>query len=224
VSNWVDDAKLRSGRYTGFPEYIKNGSVYLVNMPTADGFAIWAVPERQWEFVKKIWPVFAKRKPDGSYFVAKQIAGQTIPVHRLILSVEPGDTVQSKSNNLLDWSSLYVRPFNRSGIYDGRRMGWNKEANRPNTVQEEFESRFKPLPTVETTADERASGPSYSTPANADLAAKTTCWGSVVGTGWVEPITTNERDLQDATERYPRRVRQSPRLEAAAKALDDLGL
>ena len=225
VSDWIDRATLRHERYTGFPEHEKDGALYRVKMGESDGAPIvWTVLETQWEFAKKLWPVILKQKP-GGFYIAKKIGGVTVPVHRLILNCEPGDAVQSTSGNLLDWTSLHVRPFNRSGIYEGRRMGWNKEDHRPNTVSEEFNARMKPLSAVETAdGDERAPGPTYSTPANPDLCSKTTCWGKVGSTGWVHPITPAERDRADATERYTPPVKQSARMLAAGQALDQLGV
>jgi len=225
LSNLIDAVSLKQSRYADFPEHYKDGGLYRVNMGTAQEPIAWTIPEQFWEYVQKLWPVYLKKKADGTFFIAKKIKNVVIPVHRLILPVTTGDTVCSSSGNCLDWTSLYVRPFNRSGLYEGRRMGWNKEANRPNTISEEFNARMRPLSAVETDdEDERAPGPTYSTPANANLSAKTTCWGKVVSTGWVNPITPTERDQQDATERYTPPVKQSARMLAAAQALDRLGV
>lgn len=225
VSDWVDGAKLRHKRYADFPEHCKDGDLYRVNMGTEEPI-VWTIPEQYWQFVQKLWPVSLKQKPDG-YFIAKQIAGQTIPVHRLILNCGQGDTVQSTSGNFLDWTSLYVRPLNNSGIYEGRNTSWNKEANRPNTVQEEFESRFQPYTTLEAYGTNQDNTERFvlpePVPVNNDLAEKTTRWGKVVSTAWLDPITPAERDLQDATERYTPRVKPSVRMQAAAKALTTLG-
>lgn len=226
ISNYVDDGRLRSQRYADFPEFIKNGPVYLVKMPTGDGFAIWSVPAEHWEFVKQIWPVFLSRKLNGGFFIAKKIGGVVVPVHRLVLDCEPFDTVQSTSGNLLDWTSLHTRPFNQSGIYAGRNTSWNKDTNRPNTASEEFNARMKPITAAKnygiTVHGERFSVPPQ-IPVNADTGTAG-CFGKVGRVGWVKPITPAERDLQDATERYMPRVKPSARLQAAAKALTALGL
>jgi hypothetical protein len=227
ISNWIADAETRLTRYADFPEHYKDGDLYRLKMGESDGVPImWTVPEQYWEFVRRLWPVTLKAQVNG-YFIAKQIAGQTIPAHRLILNCTPGDTVQSTSGNFLDWSSLYVRPFNRSGIYEGRNTSWNKEADRSRTAQEEFEHRFqsrKALENYGTNLDctERFSIP-RPVPINADRGTAG-CFGKVEHVGWVKPITPAERDLEDATERYLPRVSKSVRMQAAAKALTQLGL
>jgi hypothetical protein len=228
ISDWIDDAALRLSRYANFPEHVKDGPRYRVKMGESGGVPIvWTIPEQHWEFVRKLWPVTLKQWANGSYFIAKQIAGQTIPVHRLILNCEPGDTVQSASGNFLDWTSLYVRPLNQSGIYEGRNTSWNQEAQRPNTAQEEFEGRFKPTKALEgygTNFDctERFLLPRR-VPVNMDLANKTTAFGKVVSTGW-GPSTAKERYHSYAPELPSIPVEQSARRLAAEQALDSLGL
>jgi len=225
VSDWLDTATLRQGRYADFPEHYKDGDLYRVKMGESDGVPIvWTIPEQFWGYVKTLWPVSLKQRANGAYFIAKQTAGQTIPAHRLIVNCAPGDTVQSVSGNFLDWSSLYVRPFNLSGIYKGRNTSWDKEAGRPRTVQEEFEHRFQSRKALENCGTNSDCTEIFSTPqpipVNADLAATAMHFGKVVKTGWVPSITPAERD-QYATERF---APQSARLRAAAKALDQLGL
>lgn len=234
ISDWIADAATRLTRYADFPECHKEntagGMLYRLNMGTReDGSPIvWTLPQQYWEFVHKIWPVTLKQRADGSYFIAKLVAGQTIPVHRLILNCGPTDTVQSMSHNFLDWTSLYVRPLNRSGLYAGRNTSWNHEADRSNTVQEEFESRFQSTKVLEQYATNFDNTERFLLPrpvrVNEDLCDKTTCWGGLAATGWVDPITPVERDLADATERYLPRVSRSVRMQAAAKALTALGL
>ena len=125
VQNFLDKVKQGSSRYKDFPEYIKNNGNFLVNMGTRDdGSAIvWTIPEQYWDFVHKIYPVSLKPRPEGGYFIAKKIKGTIVPVHRLIFPVETNDTVQSNSlfEDYLDWSSLYVKNFNCSHIYEGKR-------------------------------------------------------------------------------------------------------
>ncbi len=227
ISDWIADAATRLSRYADFPEHVKDGAMYRVKMGESDGVPIvWTIPETHWEFVRKLWPVFLKEKPDGGFYVAKKIGGVAVPVHRLILNCGMGDTVCSSSGNFLDWTSLHVRPLNRSGIYEGRNTSWNKEAGRPNTTQEEFESRFqsgKVLENYGTNQDntERFVLPSP-IPVNNDLAAKTTCWGEISPTGWVAPITRSEREYAPEQPSIP--VEQSARRLAAEQALDRLGL
>jgi hypothetical protein len=223
VSSYIDTAKLRHERYLDF-EYAKDGDLYRVNLGTDQAPIPWTIPAQYWQFAQNVWPVFAKRKPDGGFYVAKKIGGVTVPLHRIFLNCGPGDTVESSSGNHLDWTSLYVRPFNRSGIYEGRNTSWNKEEKRPNTVQEEFERRFRDTTVLETYGTNidgtRFVLPSP-VPVNNDLAATATLWGKVVSTGMADP-TRSERDQQYAPERYPRRP--SDRMQAAATALDALGL
>jgi hypothetical protein len=226
VSNWIDTATLRQNRYAGFPEHYKDGDLYREKMGESDGVPIvWTIPSRYWAFVQKVWPVFAKRKPDG-FYIAKKIAGATVPVHRLILPVTAGDTVESTSGNLLDWTSLYVKPLNRSGIYEGRNTSWNAESDRANTAQEEFEHRFQSAKVLENYGvnfDNTRFVLPQPIPVNADLGAKTTCWGKVGSTGWVAPSTPAERDCY-APELPSLPVEQSARRLAAEQALDQLGL
>jgi hypothetical protein len=233
LSDLIDTFTLKQGRYADFPEHFKErtatGTLYRLNMGTReDGSPIvWSVPEAYWVFAQRIWPVSLKEKPDGGFYIAKKITGTVVPVHRLILPVTAGDTVQSSSGNFLDWTSLYVRPFNRSGMYEGRRMGWNKDEGRPRTAQETFEHRFQPRKALEnygTNFDgtERFVLPSP-VPVNADLAAKTTCWGTVGSTGWADPITPAERDYY-APELPSIPVEKSARRLAAEQKLDRLGL
>ncbi len=229
VSSYIDDGRLRSSRYADFPQYVKNGSVYLVRMPTGEGFEVWSVPEQWWEFVQNIWPVFLSKKLDGGFFIAKKISGVIVSVHRLVMNCGPLDTVQSRTHNFLDWSSLSVRSFNQSGIYAGRRTSWNDEANRPNTAQEEFEHRFwvggKAKRALENISNDSTCTEFYSVHPIAKVntvSPKAMCWGDIVKTGWVKSPTPDERDLQDATERYIPRDKPSPRMVAAGKALDAL--
>jgi hypothetical protein len=197
-----------------------------VKLGESDGVLIvWTIPSRYWAFVQKLWPVFAKRKPNG-FYIAKKIAGATVPVHRLILPVTAGDTVESTSGNLLDWTSLYVKPVNRSGIYEGRNTSWNREADRANTAQEEFEHRFQSRKVLENYGvnfdnTERFVLPQQ-VPVNNDLAAKTTAFGKVVKTGYVKQITPAERDYY-APELPSIPVERSAKRLAAQK-LDQLGL
>jgi hypothetical protein len=226
ISDWIDNAAQRLNRYVGFPKHFKDGDLYRLKMGESDGVPIvWTIPEAYWDFVQRIWPVTLKQRANGSYFIAKQIAGQTVPVHRLILDCGPGDTVQSSSGNLLDWTSLSVKPLNQSGMYSGRNTSWNTESDRPNTIQEEFEHRFRSEKALENYATNQDNTERFvlpqPVPVNADLAAKTTVFGKVESVGWVAPITLEERYRQDATERFPR---ASPRLLAASAALDRLGL
>jgi hypothetical protein len=237
VQDFLDRAMLQSSRYADFPPHTKNGTNYLLNMGSNDdGTArVWTVPEQYWQFVLKIWPVFLKKKADGGFFIAKKVAGTVLPVHRLILPLEPKDTVQSSNGNFLDWSSLSVRPFNRSGLYEGKHVGWNqcpvpesldKLGGRPNTLQEEFDRRLKPMATVENygvTVDGEQFSISPPIPVNANTGTAG-YFGKVRPVGWVSPITAAERDRQDSTERFPPTIRQSVRLRLAAKALDNLGL
>lgn len=229
ISDWIADAALRLVRYADFPEHCKDGALYRVKMGTrSDGAPIvWTVPEQYWEFVKKLWPVSLKQRVNGAYYIAKQISGQTIPAHRLILNCEPMDTVQSASDNFLDWTSLYVRPLNCSGLYDGRNTSWNKDAERPNTVQEEFERRFqsnKALENYGVNSDntERFVLP-QPIPVNNDLAARSMCWGKLGSTGWADPITPASWDRY-APELPSISVERSAKRLRAEQALTDLGL
>ena len=86
VSNFIDDAVMRHERYVNFPVYEKDGNLYRLNMGTIDAPVVWTVPEEYWGFVQRAFPVYLKKKPDGGYFIAKKVAGQTVPVHRLILA------------------------------------------------------------------------------------------------------------------------------------------
>lgn len=226
VSNWIDTATLRHERYTDF-EYEKDGDLYRLNLGTDQEPIPWTIPEKYWQFAKNVWPVFAKRKTDG-FYVAKKIGGVAVPLHRLVMNCEPGDTVQSTSGNLLDWTSLYVRPLNHSGIYEGRNTSWNKEASRPNTTQEEFESRFQParkaLKNYGTNFDNTERFVLHQPiPVNADLAARSMCWGTVASTGWVDPITPAEWNYY-APELPSIPVEKSARRLAVEQKLDRLGL
>lgn len=232
ISDWIDDAALRLSRYVNFPEHVKestaNGELYRVLIGQSERVPIiWTVPERYWEFAKKLWPVTLKRRANGAYFIAKQIAGQTIPVHRLVLNCGPGDTVQSTSGNFLDWTSLYVKPLNQSGLYDGRNTSWNKEAARPNTAQEEFEHRFQSPKALANYAVNHDGTQRWALhqpiSANADLAATTTCWGKVGSTGWSPTITSGERNYY-APELPSIPVERSARRLEAEQKLDQLGL
>ncbi len=229
ISDWIADAATRLTRYADFPEHYKENNLYRLNMGTREDGSpvVWSIPEKYWDFVHKVWPVTLKQRAKGSYFIAKQIAGQTVPVHRLIMNCGPCDTVQSTSGNFLDWSSLYVRPFNRSGIYAGRNTSWDKESDRPRTAQEEFEHHFQSQKALESYATNQDNTERFvlpqPIPVNNDLGQKAMCFGKVGSTGWVSPITPAERDYY-APELPSIPVEKSARRLAAEQKLARLGL
>jgi hypothetical protein len=247
ISDWIANAAMRLSRYADFPEHFKDGPLYRLNMGESDGVPIvLTIPEQHWEFVRKLWPISLKEKPDGGFYVAKKIGSVTVPVHRLILNCGPGDTVQSTSGNLLDWSSLYVRPFNRSRIYEGRRMGWNKDADRPNTISEEFNARMKPLPVVQTEDGEidtmtnvggwtdQADSTGRREPMvssyrekvypNQDLGTRSGCFGKIVDAGTYKAPKPDELEGVGLDQFVKsRRPRQSADQQKAAQALTALG-
>jgi hypothetical protein len=222
ISNFIDDATLRHERYTNFPEYVKNGSVYLINMGGTGVPIVWSVPEELWGFVQRAWPVQLKGKPDG-YSIVKKIHGVTVNVHRLVVACELGDVVLSHSPaGLLDWTSLYVRPFNGS---KGRRS------------QAEFEKHFKSMPALENHGVD-VDGSRFiiakPVPVNKNLGQQAGANGKAGKIGWVKSILPFEDTY--APDKYCESIKQAAKNLRATKApktlneriasqkLDELGL
>jgi hypothetical protein len=221
VSNFLDDAKLRHERYTTFPEHEKVGDRYYLNMGTKEEPIVWTIPEQWWGFVQRVWPVHLKQKPDGSYFVVKKIAGQTVSVHRLLFTCGPGDTVQATKGNFLDWTGLFVRPFNRSKIYEGQT--WGRQGR---SAQEEFETRFKGMPVLESVGvHPDGSTQDYNpqpVPVNANL-ERAGCLGKIGPVGWVKSFTLAEKDDYAPT-RWLHVPVETLAKRLAAQKLEKLGL
>ncbi len=221
VQNFLDDAVLRHERYLTL-EYIKNGSVYLINMGE-----VWTVPENLWGFVQRAWPVQLKKitRLDGkfSYLIVKKIKGQTVPLHRLVLDCEQGDVVQAKNGNFLDWSrsNLEVRPFNNSRI----------------RTQEEFQNRFKRMSVLENHGVD-VDGSRFiiakPVPVNKNLGQQAGANGKAGKIGWVKSILPFEdtyapdkscESIEQAAKNL--RATKAPKTlneRIAAQKLDELGL
>jgi hypothetical protein len=199
-------------------------------MGTKDKPIIWTIPAELWGFVQRAWPVHLKKQRDGSQFIVKKIHGVTVSVHRLILNCELGDTVQSTSHNFLDWTSLYVRPFNSNKIYDGKNAG---------PAQAQFENRFMRMSVLENAEAvlEETGVYSLPVPVNADWRAGTPA--GIVRVGWAESLTSAEQNNYSPEQYHESIAEAAKRLAAnkppeyrkmqiekalAAKELDDLGL
>ncbi len=139
VSDLISHAMVTGSKYVDFPqyEYDEKAGVYRVNMGTAKNPIPWTIPESLWGYALKLYPVHLRKSRDG-YYLTKYTGGQEVAAHRLALQPSPMDTVESKTNNLLDWTSLSIRKWNMVGslynLYEGKRKKPQGEFEKNNIV------------------------------------------------------------------------------------------
>jgi hypothetical protein len=120
VSDLLSHALANGSKYVDFPqnEHDEKAGVYRVNMGTRENPIVWTIPESLWGYALKLWPVHLRKSRDG-YYLTKTTGGEEVAAHRLALQPSPMDTIESKSGNLLDWTSLSIKKWNMVGNYYG---------------------------------------------------------------------------------------------------------
>ena len=98
--------------------YEQHGEKAFIKLTDADGTVLpWIIPADWLRTAKVLWPCHVRRNRTGPY-VSKKVPRQRhdgtwgqcdLAVHRVFLNCDPGDAVEARNGNMLDWTDENLR-------------------------------------------------------------------------------------------------------------------